>query len=405
MIKPPKSSTKSTLGLIWPIVATQICISAAVGLNLTITALAAVEVTGKESLGGLAQTSTILGATFITITATRISILKDRLFALRCTIGVAALGSLVAHFAISTKGSSGWLLFVGLFLLGGGTVSALISRFTATEKVGQNQQATSAIGIVLFGSAIGSVIGPNIYGLISLNIESPMEWAFVGSALTFMVGLLVLSFERRQSYTSGTPRSTASSESGRLIWKQSYVFIFAAGIIAHASMISLMTMAPIYTDRVFGPSRSGIVMTAHLLGMYATGPFVSSSLNRFGLRKTLTWGATAFLISIFLLVFLHNSFILFTVGLFGVGVFWSVGMIISSTLASKINDTNQRMALQGRLDLTINIAAGVSSILSGILVTMIGYPLLAGLVFAFTFLAFVSVFSLNRIRSKGQIHH
>lgn len=53
------------------------------------------------------------------------------------------------------------------------------------------------------------------------------------------------------------------------------------------------------------------------------------------------------------------------------------------------------MALQGRLDLTINIAAGVSSILSGILVTMIGYPLLAGLVFAIAFLAFVSVFSLK----------
>lgn len=365
------------------------------GLNLTIAALAAVEVTGKESFGGLAQTSTILGATFITIAATRVSILKDRLFALRCTISVAALGSLVAHFAISTKGSSGWLLFVGLFLLGGGTVSALISRFTATEKVGQNQQAASAIGIVLFGSAIGSLIGPNIYGLISLNIESPMEWVFIGSALIFMVGLLVLSFERRQSYTSETPRSTASSGSERLIWKQSYVFIFAAGIIAHASMISLMTMAPIYTDRVFGPSGSGIVMTAHLLGMYALGPFVSSSLNRFGLRKTILWGASTFLISIFFLVFLHNSFVLFTVGLFGVGVFWSVGMIASSTLASKIDDTSQRMALQGRLDLTINIAAGVSSILSGILVTLIGYPLLAGLVFALAFLAFVSVFLLN----------
>lgn len=136
-------------------------------------------------------------------------------------------------------------------------------------------------------------------------------------------------------------------------------------------------------------------MTAHLLGMYAIGPFVSSSLNRFGLIKTISWGATAFLISIFLLVFLHSSFILFTVGLFGIGVFWSVGMIISSILASKIDDTDQRMALQGRLDLTINIAAGVSSTLSGILVTMIGYPLLAGLVFAFAFLAFVSVFSLK----------
>ncbi|SES08778.1 Major Facilitator Superfamily protein [Corynebacterium cystitidis DSM 20524] len=362
------------------------------GLNLTIAALAAVEVTGKESLGGLAQTSTILGATFITIAATRISILKDRLFALRCTISVAALGSLVAHFAISTKGSNGWLLFVGLFLLGGGTVSALISRFTATEKVGQSQKAASAIGVVLFGSAIGSMIGPNIYGLISLNIESPMEWIFLWSALIFMIGLLALSFERRRSYSSEPPRSTTPSGSGRFIWNQSYVVIFAVGIIAHASMISLMTMAPIYTDRVFGPSGSGIVMTAHLLGMYALGPVVSSSLNRFGLRKTILGGATTFIISIFFLVFLHHSFILFTAGLFGVGVFWSVGMIASSTLASKVDDANQRIALQGRLDLAINIAAGVSSILSGFLVTMIGYPLLAALVFVLAFFAFVCIF-------------
>jgi len=44
---------------------------------------------------------------------------------------------------------------------------------------------------------------------------------------------------------------------------------------------------------------------------------------------------------------------------------------------SKVAAAGERVALQGRLDIWINLAAGVSSICSGVVVAAVGYPNLA----------------------------
>lgn len=367
----------SVARLIWPIVLTQACTSAAVGLNLTIAALAAVLVTGRENLGGLAQTSTILGATLITVVATRLAARADRLLSLRCTIVLAMLGSVVCSIAVAFSDRLGWILFVGLFLLGGGTVSTLTSRFVAAEKLGPNEQTSSAIGIVLFGSAAGSVIGPNLYGLVSAVTESAMQIAFLGSAAVFGLGLIPLSVEQRKDYTQNLKSHDQPDAGMRISWRPSYSRVFFVAIIAHSVMVSLMTMAPLYTDRAFGPSGSGVVMTAHLLGMYALGPLVSIALTKFGVRCMTAIGAALLVLSTCTLIFFHAVFALFILGLFGIGLGWSVGMLTSSSEVSKVATAGERVALQGRLDIWINLAAGVSSICSGVVVAAVGYANLA----------------------------
>lgn len=102
-----------------PIILTQVCVSAAVGLNLTVASLAAVEVTGQEAFGGLSQTSIIIGATMLTLVATRLTAHAGRLASLRCTIALAVIGSLVCSVATFLEGKAGWLLFLGLFYLAG----------------------------------------------------------------------------------------------------------------------------------------------------------------------------------------------------------------------------------------------------------------------------------------------
>lgn len=408
----------SVIRRIWPILITQICTSAAVGLNLTIAALAAVQVTGRDDLGGLAQTSTIIGATLITLAATRLAAVTDRLLSFRCTILLAVCGSLVCAIAVSAGGAFGWLVFVGLFLLGGGTVSALISRFVAAERIGPTPQAASAIGAVLFGSAIGSAVGPNIYGAVSALTDSPMPVTFLVSGVIFALGLIPLGVEKRKNYVSAShtgqrqqpwqqQRKESGEESGKrprrrnyVAWRPGYAVIFTVAIIAHATMIGLMTMAPIYTDRAFGPAGSGLVMTAHLVGMYAFGPLVSVSLNRRGTAFTLVAGVGILLASIAMLVFLSSVLGFFVAGLFGVGLAWSVGMVTSSALVSHVKDVGQRVALQGRLDVNINIAAGVASIGAGVVVAAVGYPNLAAGVLVVVCLA-VGVVAIGWWRGVG----
>lgn len=362
---------------IWPIVLTQICTSAAVGLNLTVAALAAIEVTGREDMGGLAQTSTIIGATVITVLSTRIAVRTDRLFSLRFTISLAVFGSLMCSLAVVLGSQFGWILFCGLFLLGGGTVSTLTSRFVATEKIGQNSKASSAVSAVLFGSAIGSLVGPNIYGIISSEVAWAMKYMFIISAIIFALGLIPLSLEKRNEYSVDSSKRSNFRKYRRIVWEPDYTFIFFIAIASHSMMVSLMAMAPIYTDRTFGPSGSGAVMTAHLLGMYTFGPAISLLFDRLGTKLTVVVGACISVASVSFLVFCHRNLIFFLFGLFGIGIAWSVGMITSSSLIARITDSGQRIALQGKLDVAINISAGVSSICSGVVVAVVGYPALA----------------------------
>ncbi len=383
-----------------PIILTQVCVSAAVGLNLTVASLAAVEVTGQEAFGGLSQTSIIIGATMLTLVATRLTAHAGRLASLRCTIALAVIGSLVCSVATFLEGKAGWLLFLGLFLLGGGTVSALTSRFLAADKVETDRAKTSAIGLVLTGSALGSAIGPNIYGFLSARTSSAMPFVFIGSALVFALGLVPLAWERCENYS---PKLKSSSRTDRrIVWNLSYTVVFAIAIVAHSAMVSLMTMAPMYTDHLYGPAGSGIVMTAHLLGMYAFSPLVSFLFNQAGSKTTVTVGLVIFVGSIGLLIFLHDSLVFFAIGLLGVGLGWSVGMITSSSLISKVSNPSQRIALQGRLDTSINIAAGVSSICSGFAVARFGYPTLASGIFLLICVATLILIFLQRANlSKG----
>ncbi|MDF5821701.1 hypothetical protein P4N68_11535 [Corynebacterium felinum] len=241
---------------------TQVFLSTAVGLNLTIVALTAVEVTGRRNLGGLAQTTMILGATIITLVATQVSVRKDRLFSLRCTILTAVFGSILCCISTAEPSRFGAFAFVGFFLLGGGSVSALISRFTAAEKVGAQGPTARAIGIVLFGSACGSAIGPNIYSLVATLTNSLLPFTFLCSAFIFVLSLIPLSFEKRKNYV---PLVKDRGIDAKLVWYPQFTAVFLVAIVAHSIMIGLMTMAPIHTDEVFGVSGSSLVMTAHLL--------------------------------------------------------------------------------------------------------------------------------------------
>ncbi|KQB86407.1 MFS transporter [Corynebacterium lowii] len=160
-------------------------------------------------------------------------------------------------------------------------------------------------------------------------------------------------------------------------WSLNHILILTIAVFSHASMIGLMTMAPIHTDRQFGASGSSIAMTAHLLGMYALGPLVSMGIKRYGIRPAIGAGVAVFLASFSPFLFHLESLSLFTLALGGVGLGWSIGMIASSTLTTRIANPHHRVVLQGRLDISINIAAGISSLLSGLVVSRYGYSALA----------------------------
>ncbi|MDK8450055.1 MFS transporter [Corynebacterium mastitidis] len=360
---------------IYPFLITQVFVSAGVALNLTVAALATATVTGRDSMGRLAQTSIIIGATIITTLSTLVTRTHGRLISLRLALGLAVLGSLLCSMAVSSTGALRWIIFVGLFLLGGGTVSALLSRFAAADSIKNPTDASTAISMVLFGSAIGSAVGPHLYSVAARMSDNPMHAVFLCSAAVFSLGLVPL-FTRKSS-TTGIPLRKTNRHKGLSPWAPTYTAIFCIGVFSHASMISLMAMAPIYSDKAFGVRGTSLTMTAHLLGMYALGPVVSAAIKKVRFRPLICLGAAIFLLSYSALILRPDSLTIFVTSLFGIGLAWSIGMISASTLASTVPDEHVRITLQGRLDMSINIAAGISSVISGVIVARWGYPTLA----------------------------
>ncbi|WP_165241372.1 MFS transporter [Corynebacterium lizhenjunii] len=385
MVEERVGPVRYVVGRIWPIVITQACVATGVGLNLTVASLATVQATGDERFGGLAQTCTIIGAMVLTIVATQIAARWGRIISLRFTIIFAIAGSVVCALAVGLGNRGEILLFLGLFLLGGGTVSALSARFAAVDKLGSGNDSTAAaaIAVVLMGSAIGSAVGPNLYGLFAEwdpQWLTPMQMAFAGSAVLFMLALAPLVAERRRSYMPVGYRGRSSLKKVRVQWNRNVITVFLVAAFNHSAMIALMTMAPLHTDHLFGPAGSGLVMTAHLLGMYAFGIWVSKALSKIGPQATLLLGAVILVGSAAALIVLHHLLIFFILGLFGVGLAWSIGMITTSSLVSRVSDVDQRVALQGGLDFAINVAAGISSLSAGLIVAAVGYPVLAAIV-------------------------
>ncbi|WP_343899015.1 MFS transporter, partial [Corynebacterium felinum] len=136
------------------------------------------------------------------------------------------------------------------------------------------------------------------------------------------------------------------------------------------------------------------------LGMYAFSPLVGLLNIRVGFAKSVCLGGGIMIFSVVLLAFFHAIFVLFVIGLFGVGLAWSVGMIASSAAVSQVADSVQRVKVQGRLDVCINVAAGVTSLCSGLVTGVVGYPALAVSFLAVSILIAVATLVASRYQLK-----
>ena len=240
------------------------------------------------------------------------------------------------------------LLLVGASMLGATSAANLSSRYAATDLAAERARAR-ALSIVVWASTIGAVAGPNLTGVgvwtarravvarAHRSVRASAPWGSSSRALVLFVALrpdplLVARQAADVPVVTRGPRGGGPSSwsgSGRC-WLAAMVVL--AG--AHAAMIMVMVMTPLHMAHGGAELEIiGVVISVHVLGMFAFAPVVGIITDRVGRAPAAMAGATLLLVALTLAASAPEgtSWQVFA-GLFLLGLGWSFSTVAGSTL-------------------------------------------------------------------------
>jgi MFS family permease len=140
-------------------------------------------------------------------------------------------------------------------------------------------------------------------------------------------------------------------------------------------MVAVMVMTPLHMHHGGATLEIiGVVISAHVLGMFAFAPVVGWATDRFG--RPLVLGLAA--VVLFAALFLSGTApagasYRIGAGLFLLGLGWSLATVAASTLLSESAPLDARPDVQGAADLVMGVTAAAAGALAGVIVGVLGY--------------------------------
>ncbi|ACQ78826.1 major facilitator superfamily MFS_1 [Beutenbergia cavernae DSM 12333] len=374
------------------LVSAQVLGSVGMGASASVGILLAEQVTQSETWAGVARTSTTLGAALVSLPLALLAARAGRRTALSAGWSVALLGAVLLVLAAAT--SSTVLLVLGMLAFGAGSATGLQSRFAATDLEVPAHRART-LSIVVWAMTIGSVLGPNL-GAPGELVESwfglpELSGAFVISAAGLTATVIILLVFLRPdpvavaAAKAGPDAVPAPKARGSLVLGLRAIvataparFAFVALVLAHTSMVLLMTMTPVHMHHHGGTVEIiGLVISGHVLGMFAFSPLVGALADRIGRIATILIGQAVLLAAAVAAIGWSGGTGGVTVALFLLGLGWSFVTIPAATVVSDAVAPAVRNVVQGTSDTAMNVVAAVAAGVSGPLLAVVGFANLA----------------------------
>lgn len=355
---------------------------------VTVGTLVAAELSGGAALGGMPTAVTTIGSASAASLLALAMLHLGRRGGILLGLFVGAIGGGVV--LASVLFGSILLLLVGSALTGFANAAGNLGRYVAADMVPPERRA-SAIGLVVWGMAIGTVIGPNLaapagaaaaaFGLPELAGAYAVTVLFLSLAAT--AGFVLL---RPEPYALAHP--TALQHDGAaagpapslasILARPTVLLALVTLSAAQVVMVLIMTMTPLHlTDHGHGLGTVGIVLSAHTFGMFGLSPLTGRLTDRFG-PLAVIGGGLAGLASAALLAALapvDGGFGL-TFALFLLGYGWNLCFVAASSLLGRGLTLGERTRVQGVADTLTWGAAAAASLSSGILVAAASYTVL-----------------------------
>ncbi len=398
------------------LVTSQIFGGLGVGAGVTVTTLLAFDLSGSAALAGLAASASAFGAG-IAAAAIGATSRRGRRIGLVSGYFVGLVGASVA--VLSAVVGSFLLMVAATFLFGASNASNLQSRYAVTD-LALPERRGSDLSIVVWATTVGAVLGPNLTGPGVLAADwigvPPLSGPYLLSALGFGAAALLLlvglrpdplllarslAAQRAEDAqgVSGADAGVGADLGSRAAvlevvstsapgLRDAFAIVMAqpsarAAIAtiasAHAVMVGVMVMTPVHMGHFGADVRLiGITISLHIFGMYALSPIFGRLVDRVGARAVLGLGFAQLLSAVALAALsTPRGGAGFFVGLLLLGSGWSAALIASSALLTESLPLEARAPAQGLSDLAMNIAGGSAGALSGLLMMLLGFPLMA----------------------------
>lgn len=358
-----------------------------VGVAGTVAAgsLLVASITNSETLAGLAQTSSVLGAAALALPLARLTSRGGRRLALSVGLIAGVIGSLLAIFGGSRENI--YLMLTGTFLVGAASAAGYQARFAAID-LATDEKRAKQLSFVVWGSTIGAVSGPNLMepsGNLAESLGLPrLTGPYLISAVTLALAVLVI-----QLFLRPDPYLTAAKESGaanlpRVKTKVALKhirsnarasFAIAAIAIGHIAMVAVMVMTPVHMAHVdVTLTIIGLVISVHVLGMYAFSPLVGALTDRLGRLRVIQIGVAILLSSALISGFARaDDAITLGIGLFLLGLGWSCTLIAGSALLTESVSPEFKSASQGASDLVMNLSGASGGAIAGVVIATLSY--------------------------------
>ena len=362
--------------------------------GLAVNGLLAQQISGSTAQAGLAQTMGVVGAAVLAVPLARLAAGRGRRSALALGYLIASAGAVLSLVA----GAAGqfWLLLIGAALFGGASACTLQSRYAAIDAASSRFRGR-ALSLVVWAGTVGSVVGPNLsdpggrlaraLGLPPLT--GPYLFALAGFLASAVIcwwllrpDPMVVALRLRATGAEPGSPGPATGPAGRpggigvavrtvLASPPALLGMVAVGT-AHAVMVGVMVMTPVHLHDGGATLRVvGLVISAHVAGMYAASPVMGWFADRVGRRAGIVLGLGILLCSLALaFVSGPHDQVQLGVALALLGLGWSACLVSGSTLISESVPAQVRTAVQGLSDLVMGIAATIAGIAAG--------PILAG---------------------------
>ena len=362
-------------------------VSNGVGVAGTVAAgsLLVASITNSETLAGLAQTSSVLGAAALALPLARLTSRGGRRLALSVGLIAGVIGSLLAIFGGSRENI--YLMLTGTFLVGAASAAGYQARFAAID-LATDEKRAKQLSFVVWGSTIGAVSGPNLMepsGNLAESLGLPrLTGPYLISAVTLALAVLVI-----QLFLRPDPYLTAAKDSGaaslpRVKTKVALKhirsnarasFAIAAIAIGHIAMVAVMVMTPVHMAHVdVTLTIIGLVISVHVLGMYAFSPLVGALTDRLGRLRVIQIGVAILLSSALISGFARaDDAITLGIGLFLLGLGWSCTLIAGSALLTESVSPEFKSASQGASDLVMNLSGASGGAIAGVVIATLSY--------------------------------
>ena len=390
VVEPPEQ--RRTLAVL---LLAQILSGAGLAAGITVAALLAEQMLGSSRWSGLPTVFFTVGSAAAAVGLGRLSQRFGRRAGLSTGYLIGALGTVGVVVAAGMGNIV--LFFASMIVYGAGAATNLQARYAGADLAAPSRRGR-AVSIVLVATAVGAILGPNLVsttGMVATKIGFPaLAGPFMLAGLAYSAGALVLwlllrpdplllarSIAAEVSSRSATP--AAPSEAGAVPGpRQRWSWALASGagimILTQLIMVAIMTITPIHIEHHgHGVDVTGIVIGAHVAGMFLPSPFSGWLVDRYGyLAIAVAAGVTLLAAGLIAAWAPVDSVATLVLALVLLGVGWNLGLVSGTTLVTDAVPLETRARTQGVVDLGIALAGAGGGLSSGLIFAATSYATL-----------------------------